>query len=355
MAAIKDIINKVTGTSTLPTVPLGKNGPPVTRLGIGLMGLSAFYGAPKPDSERLAFLDELHAQGELFWDSADMYLDNEDLLGKWFAANPGKRKDIFLATKFANKTLPDGSRTVDSSPEYCREACERSLKRLGLDTIDLYYAHRLDGKTPVEKTVEEMVRLKKEGKIKYLGLSECSAESLRRASRVHHIDAVQIEYSPWALDIERPEIELLKACRELGTAVVAYSPIGRGFMSGKYRSVDDFEEGDFRRFAPRFQGDNFAKNLKLVDSITEIAKKKGVTASQLTLAWLMAQGDDIIPIPGTTNIERLKENLGSLKIKLTEEEKTEIRKISESAEIAGGRYPEAFAKSLFADTPPLSA
>ncbi|KAG8622810.1 hypothetical protein KVT40_009321 [Elsinoe batatas] len=356
MAAIKDLLNKATGSSSsLPTTQLGKNGPPVTRLGIGLMGLSAFYGTPKPDEQRLAFLDTLYSEGELFWDSADMYMDNEDLLGKWFAANPDKRKDIFLATKFANKTLPDGSRTVDSSPEYARAACEKSLKRLGVEQIDLYYAHRLDGKTPVEKTVEALVELKKEGKIKYIGLSECSADSLRRASKVHHIDAVQIEYSPWALDIERPEIALLKACRELGTAVVAYSPIGRGFMSGKYRSVDDFEEGDFRRWAPRFQGENFAKNLKLVDSITAIAEKKGVTASQLTLAWLMAQGDDIIPIPGTTSVERLRENLGALKVKLTEEEREEIRRISESAEVSGGRYPEAFASSLFADTPPLDA
>ncbi|TKX22179.1 aldo/keto reductase-like protein 6 [Elsinoe australis] len=355
MAAIKNIINKVTGGSSLPTVTLGKGGPQVTRMGIGLMGLSAFYGKPKPDEERLKFLDTLYDEGEFFWDSADMYMDNEDLLGKWFAANKSKRDDIFLATKFANRTLPDGSRTVDSSPEYCIEACNRSLSRLGISTIDLYYAHRLDGVTPVEKTVEAMAQLKKDGKIKYLGLSECSSESLRRAHKVHPITAVQIEYSPWALDIERPEIDLMKTCRELGVAIVAYSPIGRGFMSGKYRSPSDFEEGDFRRFAPRFSEDNFAKNLKLVDQIAEIAKKKGATGSQLTLAWLMAQGDDVIPIPGTTNVDRLKENLGALKIKLTEEEKKQIREISESAEVAGGRYPEAFAKSLFADTPTLSA
>ncbi|PNS20007.1 Pyridoxal reductase [Sphaceloma murrayae] len=355
MAAIKDMLNKVTGSSKLATVPLGKNGPQVTRMGIGLMGLSAFYGAVKPDSERLAFLDALYASGELFWDSADMYLDNEDLIGKWLAQNPDKRKDIFLATKFANKTLPDGTRAVDSTPEYCRQACEKSLKRLGIPTIDLYYAHRLDGKTPVEKTVEAMAQLKAEGKINHLGLSECSAESLRRAHKVHPITAVQIEYSPWALDIERPEIGLLKACRELGVAVVAYSPIGRGIMSGNYRSPADFEEGDFRRWAPRFSEENFAKNLVLVDRIGEIAKAKGVTPTQLTLAWLMAQGDDVVPIPGTTRVERLKENLGALEVRLTDEEKKEIREISESAEIAGGRYPEGFSSSLFADTPPLNA
>lgn len=345
------------------------------------MGLSAFYGTPKPDTERLALLDKLYASGEHFWDSADMYQDSEDLLGKWFKANPEKRDHIFLATKFANCVNPeDGSRYVDSSPEYARRACEKSLKRLGVERIDLCecfttpfylfplyviscqliddvkkkdYAHRLDGKTPVEKTVAELKKLQEEGKIKYIGLSECSSESLRRASKIVHIDAIQIEYSPFSLDIESPQIGLLKTARELGTAIVCYSPIGRGMLGGTIRSPKDFEKGDFRTFAPRFSEENFPKNLELVDRITELAKKKGATPSQLTLAWILAQGDDFFPIPGTTNLQRLEENLGALKITLSKEEETEIRKAVEKAEPSGSRYPPAFASALFADTPPL--
>lgn len=280
-----------------------------------------------------------------------MYGDNEDLLGKWFQANPGKREHIFLATKFANRRDKDGNPAVDSSPEYCKQACNTSLKRLGLPHVDLFYAHRLDGKTPVERTVRAMAELKNEGKIKYLGLSECSSDSLRRAHAVHPITAVQIEYSPFALDIENPQIDLLKTCRELGVAVVAYSPIGRGMLSGTLRSPDDFEEGDFRRFAPRFSKENFPKNLKLVDQIAGFAKEKGVTPAQLTLAWLLAQGNDIFPIPGTTKINRLEENLGALKIQLSKEEEQKIRKACEEAEVHGTRYPAAFSKALFADTP----
>jgi aryl-alcohol dehydrogenase-like predicted oxidoreductase len=289
--------------------------------------------------------------GEWHWDSADMYADREDLLGKWFAANPEKRKNIFLATKFGNRRKPDGTPEINSTAAYCKEACAKSLQRLGLPFVDLYYCHRLDGKTPIEQTVRAMAELKAEGKIKYLGLSECSAESLRRAHKVHPISAVQVEYSPWALDIESPQINLLKTARELGVAVVAYSPIGRGVLSGTIRSRKDFEEGDFRLFSPRFSEENFSKNLELVDTIVALAQKKGVTATQLTLAWLLAQGDDIIPIPGTTKIERLEENLGALQVKLSNEEEAEIRQAIENAEILGGRYPEAFTKALFADTP----
>ncbi len=198
-----------------------------------------------------------------------------------------------------------------------------------------------------------MAELQKEGKCKYLGLSECSSESLRRAHAVAPIAAVQIEYSPFSLDIEDPQIALLKTCRELGVAVVAYSPIGRGMLTGAIRSPDDFEDGDFRKMSPRFSPENFPKNLKLVDRIGEIAKKKGVTTSQLTLAWLLAQGDDIIPIPGTTKVERLEENLGAMKIKLSTEEEKEMRKACEDAEVHGARYPEAMASALFADTPAL--
>lgn len=289
----------------------------------------------------------------VLWYRQEQSTDHFPLLGRWFKNNPGKRENIFLATKFANKMDSEGKRSVDSSPEYAREACAKSLSRLGIDSIDLYYAHRLDGKTPIEKTVEAMAQLKSEGKIKYLGLSECSSESLRRAYKVHPIQAVQIEYSPFSLDIEDPQIDLLKTCRELGVAVVCYSPIGRGMLAGTIRSPDDFEEGDFRKFSPRFSADNFPKNLQLVDTISGIAKKKGVTPSQLTLAWIMAQGDDFFPIPGTTNPARVDENLGATKISLSREEEKEIRDACEKAEVHGGRYPEAMAAALFADTPAL--
>ena len=229
----------------------------------------------------------------------------------------------------------------------------KSLSRLGLSQVDLYYCHRLDGVTPIEETMKAMVQLKNEGKCKFLGLSECSADSLRRAHVIHPISAVQIEYSPFTLDIESPQIQLLKTCRELGVATVAYSPIGRGMLGGQVRSPDDFEEGDFRKSAPRFSKENFPKNLELVDTITGIAKMKGVTASQLTLAWLLRQGDDVIPIPGTTKVERLQENLDALDIQLMDAEDKEIRQACEKAEIVGARYPEAMTKRLFGDTPPL--
>lgn len=316
------------------------------------MGLSAFYGDPKPDSERLALLDHAHKLGERFWDSSDIYGDNEDLLGKWFKANPDKRNDIFLATKFAVQ-VNGADRAIDSSPEYCKVACAKSLQRLGIQQIDLYYCHRVDQKTPIEKTVEAMVELKKEGKINYLGLSEVSSETLRRACKVHHIAAVQVEYSPFALEIESEQVDLLKTCRELGVAVVAYSPLNRGMLSSALKSPDDFEQSDFRRFAPRFSAENFPKNLKLVDQLTSVANKKGVTPAQLTLAWLMAQGDDIFPIPGTTKAARLEENLGSFKVNLSKEEEQTIRKACDEAEIGGTRYPESFMQSCYADTPPL--
>jgi len=373
MQKAKQVVNNLT-LGGLPVAPLGKDGPLVNRLGYGTMGLSAFYGQKKPDPERFAVLDKLYNDGERFWDTADIYQDSEDLLGKsrwlfipfsprhehmltnpgnWFKQNPGKRENIFLATKFANKVDSQGNRCIDTSPEYTKSACAKSLSRLGVHQIDLYYAHRLDGKTPVEKTVEALAQLKEEGKIKYLGLSECSAESLRRACKVHHISAVQIEYSPFSLDIESSQIGLLKACRELGVAIVAYSPIGRGMLGGELRSHADIPDGDFRKLVPRFSEENFPKNLALVDRITEIAKKKGCTASQLTLAWILAQGDDFFPIPGTTNLGRIDENLGSLKVHITKEEEAEIRHACEKAEVSGGRYPEGMAATLFADTPAL--
>ncbi|RDW91536.1 hypothetical protein BP5796_02701 [Coleophoma crateriformis] len=342
-------------STKLETRKLGKEGPEVCALGFGLMGLSVFYGTPGSDEERFKVLDRAFELGEKFWDTADMYQDSEDLIGKWFKRT-GKRDEIFLATKFANIVKEENGEMrfgTDSSPAYVKEACAKSLKRLGIDTIDLYYMHRTDGKTPIEKTVEAMVELKREGKIRYLGLSEISSDTLRRACAVHHIDAVQIEYSPFTTDIEHPSIGLLKTCRELGVAVVAYSPLGRGFMTGQYRSPADFEEGDFRKYAPRFSEENFPKNLKLVDQISELAKKKNCTPGQLTLAWLLAQGDDIFPIPGTKKIKYLEENLGALNVKLSAEEEKQIRSAVDAAEVHGDRYAASMSGALFADTPAL--
>ncbi|KAJ9196855.1 hypothetical protein DTO166G4_8542 [Paecilomyces variotii] len=336
----------------LPTRQLGKDGPQVVALGWGAMGLSRFYGPAKPDEERLKFLDYVHSTGLTNWDTSDMYGDSEDLLGKWFAQS-GKRDEIFLATKFAVTKDKDGNFILRNDPPYVKEACETSLKRMGIKTIDLYYCHRMDGVTPIEKTVQAMAELKKEGKIRYLGLSECSAETLRRACKVHHISAVQVEYSPYSLDIESPRTKLLETARELGVAIVAYSPLCRGFLGGKIRSPDDFPEDDFRKTLPRFSKENFYKNIKLLDILNGIADKKGVHVSSLTLAWLMAQGDDIIPIPGTTSVENLDINVKALSIKLTPEESTEIRAAAENAEVVGDRYGPGLGDQVFADTPPL--
>ncbi|KAF2013856.1 Aldo/keto reductase [Aaosphaeria arxii CBS 175.79] len=337
---------------SLPTAPFGKNGPQVPRLGLGLMGLSTAYGPAKPDEERLKFLDAAYELGERFWDSSDVYGDNELLIGKWFKANPEKRDDIFLATKFALKMV-DGNITINNSPEYVKEACALSLQRLELPSVDLYYCHRLDGNTPIEKLMEALVELKNEGKFKYIGLSEVSSASLRRAHKIHPVTAVQVEYSPFALEIESEQIDLLRTCRELGVAVVAYSPLGRGMLTGAYRSPDDFGDMDFRKYAPRFSKENFPKNLKLVDQLAEIAKAKNVSAGQLALSWLLAQGEDIFPIPGTTRLDRLKENIGSLDVKLSKEEEQTIRKYCNEAEVVGERYPGSFMDACYMDSPAL--
>ncbi|KAI4204284.1 MAG: hypothetical protein LQ350_001264 [Teloschistes chrysophthalmus] len=338
--------------ATIAKHQLGKGGPQVPCLGFGLMGLSMAYGAIESTEERLKVLDRAYELGEKFWDSADVYGDSEDLVGEWFKRS-GERNDIFLATKFALSVTSSGMETR-SDPKYVKDSCEKSLKRLGVDCIDLYYCHRVDGKTPIEKTVEAMAELKKEGKIKYLGLSEVSSATLRRAHAVHPITAVQIEYSPFAMDIEDPQIALLKTCRELGVATIAYSPLGRGFLTGAIKSPADFEEGDFRTYSPRFSEQNFPKNLELVTHLQEIAKKKGCTPGQLSLAWLLAQGEDIFPIPGTKKIKYLEENLGAVDIELSNAELKEIREAIEKAEVHGARYPPAMEESLFADTPALT-
>ncbi|KAH7409279.1 NADP-dependent oxidoreductase domain-containing protein [Cadophora sp. MPI-SDFR-AT-0126] len=336
----------------LQTRPLGKDGPPVSAIGLGLMGLSAFYSnAPNPDAERFQLLDRAVELGCTFWDTADLYGDSEDLLGKWFA-HSGKRSSVFLATKFGYVSVDaaTGAATLRSDAEYVKLACAKSLQRLGIDKIDLYIAHRVDGKTPIEETVQAMVELKKQGKIDYLGLSEVSSKTLRRACEVHHISAVQVEYSAFSLDIESEQINLLKTCRELGVAVIAYSPLGRGMLTGRFKSVDDFEDGDARKYLPRFAGENFDKNLKLVDELAVLAEKKGCSAGQLSLAWLLAQGG-VFPIPGTMKIKYLEENVAAFDVKLTEDEVANIRKFAEAAEVSGGRYPEMYVDELFRDTP----
>ncbi|KAM0227468.1 hypothetical protein ACHAPO_011530 [Fusarium lateritium] len=339
----------------LPTRQLGHDGPEVAAIGFGLMGLSIAYGKVDSDEERLKVLDRAWEIGATNWDSAQMYGDSEDLLGKWFALHPERRQDIFLATKFGIDLSigPGGnlSTTIDSSPECAREACERSLKRLGVDHIDLYYIHRLDGKTPIEKTMEELVTFKNEGKIKYIGISECSSSTLRRAYAVYPVHAVQVEYNPWTLDIEgAPGTHLLQTARELGVATVAYSPLGRGMLTGQYKSVDSFDKDDFRRMVPRYQGDNFVRNLTLVDEFQKIAAEKGCTAGQLTLAWLLAQGDDIIPIPGTKKIQYLEENTAAVHIKLSAADLKKLRDLVDTADVEGDRGAGG---TGFADTPEL--
>ncbi|OCK81700.1 Aldo/keto reductase [Lepidopterella palustris CBS 459.81] len=317
------------------------------------MGLSIFYGTKLPDSERHKFLDHVYESGENFWDSSDVYGDSEDLLGQWFKRT-GKRHYIFLATKFANVCNADGTSPVKNDPDYIRTACARSHQRLGLepgDIIDLYYCHRIDPNQPIEITVTAMVELKKEGKIKYLRLSESSAETLRRACKVHHIAAVQVEYSPFSLEIETNG--LLEACRNLGVAVVTYSLFSRGFFTGTIKSHDDFDESDRRRVLPRCSRENFPKNMQLVNTVKQLADKRQCTSGQLTLAWLMAQGNDIIPIPGTTKVRNFDENMDSLQITLTDEEETEIWKAVEVAEITGDRYPAHMLANLYVDTAPL--
>ncbi|KAF9057537.1 NADP-dependent oxidoreductase domain-containing protein [Panaeolus papilionaceus] len=330
---------------SLPTHKIGNDD--VTAIGFGLMGLSAFYGAIENDEERFKVLDTAVELGCTNWDSADIYGDNEDLIGKWFKRT-GKRNEIFLATKFG--VTPQGP---NGKPDYVRSACEKSLKRLGIDTIDLYYLHVLPIEVPIVTTVSAMAELVKQGKVRYLGLSEISAATLRRAHAVHPITAVQVEYSPFFLDIEDERIGLLKACRELDIAVVAYSPLGRGMLTGTYKSNEAIPADDWRKTIPRFNNDNFPNILKLVDDFQEIGKKHNATAGQVALAWLLAQGNDIVPIPGTKKIKYLKENLDALKVKLSSQEVNEIRSFAERAnkDITGDRYPTASMGYVFADTP----
>merc|ERR1712093_36495 len=311
--------------------------------GFGAMGIYAFYGERKSKEESKQVLRDAIQLGCTFWDTADMYGagHNEELIGEVLREGDNRSK-VFLATKFGNtfdKEKRENTWQIKGSPDYVRSSLADSLERLGVDSVDLYYQHRVDRETPIEDTVKAMDELRKQGKFKYLGLSECSADTLRKACKVAKVDALQVECSPWALEIEQNG--LLEACRENGVTIVAYSPLGRGFLTGRYKSPDDFEEGDFRKMSPRFSKENFPKNLELVKRFEEMAEKKGCTAGQLCLAWVMAQGDDFIPIPGTKSTKYLKENFESRNVKVSPEEDKAIREVIASIKIEGTRYPEA--------------
>jgi aryl-alcohol dehydrogenase-like predicted oxidoreductase len=319
---------------------LGRNGPQVSALGLGCMGFSEFYACDAAtESEAVAVIQNALARGLTFLDTADMYgpYSNEVLVGKAIA---GRRGQVFLATKFGIQRDPANPkmRGVSGKPDYVRSSCEGSLQRLNVERIDLYYQHRVDRSTPIEETVGAMAELVKAGKIGAIGLSEPSAATIRRAHQVHPITAVQTEYSLWSRD---PEDGVLQTCEELGIGFVPYSPLGRGFLTGRYRSIEDLDAKDYRRFSPRFQGANFAKNLATVDQVQKIAKEKSCTPAQLALAWLLAQGPHIVPIPGTTNVARLAENLGAVEIELSAADLARIAAVAPSGVAVGERYDES--------------
>jgi aryl-alcohol dehydrogenase-like predicted oxidoreductase len=310
---------------------LGKQGLEVSQLGLGCMGMSQFYG-PRDDNESAATLERAVELGVDFFDTADVYGvgHNEELMGKTLKRF---RDRVIIATKFANQVLPDGRRAINGRPEYVRSACDASLKRLGVDHIDLYYQHRVDKTVPIEETVGAMADLVRQGKVRYLGLSEAGANTIRRAHATHPISALQSEYSLWCRDYED---EVIPTLRELGIGFVPFSPLGRGFLSGNIRELSD---DDMRRkISPRFAADNMEKNLKVVDRIKEIAREKGITPSQLALAWVLAQGDDMVPIPGTKRRTYLEENVGAAKIKLSKSDLARIEEVAPRGFAAGGRY-----------------
>lgn len=319
---------------------LGRDGPVVSALGLGCMGMSAFYGGRGDDSASIAVIHRALERGVTLLDTADMYgpHTNEVLVGRAIA---DRREQVFLATKFGVRLNPGDpqARGVDGRPEYVQAACEASLQRLGVDHIDLYYQHRVDPQVPIEDTIGAMARLVDQGKVRYLGMSEAAPETIRRAHAVHPITALQTEYSLWSREPEQNGV--LETVRELGIGFVPYSPLGRGFLTGAIRSPADFEEGDYRSKSPRFQGENFDRNLALVEQVNAIAASKGVSPGQLALAWVLAQGDDLVPIPGTKRLAYLEENLGALDVVLDADDLARIDAVFPVDAAAGARYPAA--------------
>jgi aryl-alcohol dehydrogenase-like predicted oxidoreductase len=320
---------------------LGTQGLVVSEQGLGCMGMSEFYGATD-ETESLATLDRALELGIDFFDTSDAYgpYKNEQLLGKAFRT---RRDEVIIATKFAIRRDPSDptKRSIDGRPEYVREACDASLRRLGIERIDLYYQHRVDTSVPIEDTVGAMAELVQAGKVQYIGLSEAAPETIRRAHAVHPISALQTEYSLWSRD---PEDEILATVRELGIGFVAYSPLGRGFLTGQIKSFDDLAADDYRRYSPRFKGENFAKNLELVERVNEIARQMSVTPGQLALAWVLAQGDDIVPIPGTKRRTYLEENAAASELELSAADLARLDELSPKGIAAGDRYPEEMMK-----------
>ncbi|XP_027117063.1 probable aldo-keto reductase 2 [Coffea arabica] len=333
----------------VPRIKLGSQGLEVSAQGLGCMGMSAFYGPPKPEPDMIKLIHYAIDRGITHFDTAEMYgpYTNEILVGK--ALKGGIQEKVEIATKFGVRFV-DGKREVCGDPAYVRAACEGSLKRLGVDCIDLYYQHRIDTRLPIEITIGELKKLVEEGKIKYIGLSEASASTIRRAHAVHPITAVQLEWSLWTRDVEE---EIIPTCRELGIGIVAYSPLGRGFFSSGAKLMENLADGDFRKFLPRLQPENVEHNKSLFERVNDIASRKGCTPSQLALAWVHHQGSDVCPIPGTTKIENLKENIGALSVKLLAEDLAELECLASSG-VKGDRYGSGTATWQNSDTPPLS-